>query len=597
MPDFAPQILREYSLLADGERGVVVGPRGDFAWMCAPRWGDAAVFSSLIGGPGVCSVAPDDDAFVWGGHYEPGSMIWRSRWVTTRAIVECREALALPAEAHTAVALRRVVARQGAARVRVELETRAGFGEWGMDGLSLCDGVWTAHSGSLHVRWSGTPRAQPRDGRLVAEICLDEGDQHDLVLELSTRALPPELVDPSEAWVRTETAWRDRVPELADTVAPRDAQQAYAVLSGMTSREGGMVAAATTSLPERAGTGRNYDYRYVWVRDQCYAGQAVAANGDHRLLDDLVGFTSARLLDDGPALRPAYTVDGGPVPDESHIGLPGYPGGSDKVGNRAGQQFQLDVFGEALLLLAAGARLDRLDTEGWRAVEAAVSAIEQRWQEPGAGVWELSTQRWTHSRLICAAGLRAAARVAPRRQGATWQSLADTLVADADRDCLHVSGRWQRSPTDGRVDAALLLPVLRGAVPADDPRSRATYEAVRRELGEDHYLYRYREDAGPLHESEGAFLLCGFEMALAAHQQGERVEAMRWFERNRAACGPPGLFTEEYDVLQRQLRGNLPQAFVHALLLEASRRLAEPWTDDLPSAPDRPATAEPRSGA
>jgi len=154
-------------------------------------------------------------------------------------------------------------------------------------------------------------------------------------------------------------------------------------------------------------------------------------------------------------------------------------------------------------------------------------------------------------------------------------SLQD-LLADVSADCLHPSGRWQRAPGDDRVDAALLLPALRGAIPPEDPRARATLAAARTELGSDGYMYRYRPDDRPLGEAEGAFLLCGFTMALALHQHGHEVEAVRWFERNRAACGPPGLLTEEYDILQRQVRGNAPQAFVHALLLESAQRLASP---------------------
>jgi len=109
------------------------------------------------------------------------------------------------------------------------------------------------------------------------------------------------------------------------------------------------------------------------------------------------------------------------------------------------------------------------------------------------------------------------------------------------------------------------------------PRALATVEAARTELSSEGYMYRYRPDDRPLGEAEGAFLLCGFTMALALHQHGRDVEAVRWFERNRAACGPPGLLTEEYDILQRQVRGNAPQAFVHALLLESAQRLASPW--------------------
>ncbi|MGI8716355.1 MAG: glycoside hydrolase family 15 protein, partial [Lapillicoccus sp.] len=224
---------------------------------------------------------------------------------------------------------------------------------------------------------------------------------------------------------------------------------------------------------------------------------------------------------------------------------------------------------------AAGARLDRLDVGDWNAVETCVAAIESRWTEPDAGIWELEPENWTHSRLICAAGLRAAGAVDPAAQGAAWRALADRIVSETAADGLHPSGRWQRSPSDERVDASLLLPALRGAIPPGDPRSVATVEAVRAELGRKGYVYRFRHDGRPLADAEGAFTLCGFHMAMAAHQQGEQTEAMRRFERNRAACGPPGLFTEEFDIEQRQLRGNLPQAFVHAVLLESTKRLAD----------------------
>jgi GH15 family glucan-1,4-alpha-glucosidase len=149
---------------------------------------------------------------------------------------------------------------------------------------------------------------------------------------------------------------------------------------------------------------------------------------------------------------------------------------------------------------------------------------------------------------------------------------------------LHPTGRWQRSPHDDRLDAALLLPAIRGAIPADDPRTHATLRAFGQELTDDGYAYRYRPDERPLGEAEGAFLLCGFIMSLALGQQGDAVGAARWFERNRSACGPPGLLSEEFDVAQRQLRGNLPQAFVHALLLECALEQYEPPPDDSVSA-------------
>ena len=576
-----PHVLREYALLADGYRGVLVGPEGDFAWMCAPRWDSPAVFSSLAGSDCSYAITPRG-RFVWGGFYEDGSLIWRSRWVTEGGgIVECREALALPSDAHRAVLLRRVHAVRGPAELEVTLSPGAAFGTHDLTDLRRDDdGRWHGRTGDLQMRWSGGGDARPDDGdesclRMV--LRLEPGTEHDLVLELSDAALDRPVPEPERMWTSTATAWREQLPRFSTSIAERDARHAYAVLHGLTHASGGMVAAATAGLPERADRGRNYDYRFVWIRDQCFAGQAVAAAGPYPLLDDAVRFVSERLLQDGPDLAPAYTVDGKQVPAEHDSGLPGYPGGSGMLGNHVRTQFQLDAFGEALLLFAAAARHDRLDTDHWRAATLAVAAIEQRWSEAGAGLWELHPGRWTHSRLIGAAGLRQlAAAAAPTGDAARWNALADRIVADTSSAALHPSGRWQRAVDDERVDAALLLPPVRGAVSADDPRTVATLQAVRSELSSDGYVYRFRHDSRPLAYAEGAFLLCGFMMALAEHQQGDEIAAARWFERNRAACGPPGLFAEEYDVAQRQLRGNLPQAFVHAMLLETSIRLGTP---------------------
>jgi alpha,alpha-trehalase len=576
----APHVLREYALLADGERGILVGPRGDFAWMCFPGWASDGIFSSLIGGGGFYAVTPKE-RFVWGGYYEPGSLVWRSRWVTVpNTIVECREALALPTRADRAVVLRRVIARRGEAHVRVALSLRGSFGDEPLRTLVRDEaGTWSGEVGEIHVCFAGAGEARAEaDGHggktLELELALEQGEHRDLVLVLALDRKEAEPPDPDVAWAGTEAAWRERVPALERTVGQRDARHAYAVLSGLTSIGGGMVAAATMSLPERARESRNYDYRYVWIRDQCYAGQAVAKAGPHSLLDDAVRFVRERLLEHGPTLTPAYTTSGGRVPDQRQLDLPGYPGGSDIVGNWVNQQFQLDAFGEALLLFAAASAHDRLDADGWRAAEAAVEAIEARWQEKDAGIWEIDPDVWTHSRLICAAGLRAISGCGPGgEQAARWLALADAVTADTSAHALHPSGRWQRSPGDDRNDAALLLPAIRGAIAPGDPRTLATLRAYDSELTEDGYAYRFRPDERPLGEAEGAFLLCGFIMSLAYAQQGDAVAATRWFERNRAACGPPGLLSEEFDVTQRQLRGNLPQAFVHALLLECAVEL------------------------
>ncbi|MGA5544704.1 glycoside hydrolase family 15 protein [Mycobacterium sp. NPDC051198] len=574
---YEPHVLREYALLADGHRGALIGPSGDVCWMCAPGWDDDAVFASLIGGRSVFAITPTEQ-FVWGGHYEEGSLIWRSRWVTRDSIIECREALAFPGHVRRAVLLRRLTAVRGDARAEAVFSPAARFGQRAMTHLVRDhEDRWHAMVGELQMRLTGLPHAavsRDRGVSLNAELHVPEGAFVDLVVELSVPGPAGPPPDPDVLWARTETHWRAEVPALSMSIAPRDARHSYAVLRGMTPPGGGTVAAATMSLPERADAGRNYDYRYVWIRDQCYVGQAAAVDAAHPLLDDAVGFVARQLLADGADLKPVYTVNGGPVPDERSLRLPGYPGGSDVLGNRAHSQFQLDIFGEALLLFAASARHGHIDGPLLRAGSAAIDAIGSRWREPDAGIWEIETQRWAHSRLMCVAGLRAIAPYVRGSEAASAESLADAILASC-ADCHHPSGRWQRAPDDPRVDAALLIAAIRGAIPVDDPRSIGTLRAIASELTDDGFVYRFRHDDRPLSATEGAFVLCGFWSAVANHQLGNAVIAGRYFERNRAACGPPALLCEEYDVIEHQLRGNIPQAFAHAQLIETSLRLAE----------------------
>ena len=361
-----------------------------------------------------------------------------------------------------------------------------------------------------------TREAEPERSRCELELELGEGERHDLLLALGGPEEALDVPPPDAAWSSTEELWRTRVPPLEHAAGRRDAPSR--VCHPHRPHElRGRHGCSRDDIPARARAheGRNYDYRYVWVRDQCLAGEAAAVAGPLPVLDDAVRFVTERLLSDGPALRPAYTVSGGRVPPERALGLPGYPGGSDIVGNNAGGQFQLDGFGQALLLFSRAAEHDRLDGDAHRAALVAAEAIAARWRERDWGIWETNPDHWTHSRMLCAAGLRAfgvrcGGKLEPRLRG-----LADEITADTAAHAVHPSGRWQRSPSDDRVDASLLLIALRGAVGADDPRSIETARAVLSELTEDGYAYRYRLDSRPLGEAEGAFLLCGFILSLA----------------------------------------------------------------------------------
>lgn len=580
-----PFAMRDYAFLADGERGILIGPRGEMAWMSFPAWDSPSIFSSLLGGAGQYRVTPTDDRFVWGGYYDESTLIWNSRWIIGGSIVECREALAFPGDPNTAVILRRITAVRGAAQVSVDLDVVADYGRRPMTDVSRDGLVWTARSDGVHLRWRPGPGTRrSRNGALTLRLDLEEGDRRDLVLELSTAPVTGEMIGPDDLWSATEASWREATPVMEGVHARRDALHAFSVMRGLTTSSGAMVAAASMGLPERAEAGRNYDYRYAWIRDQCVAGQAAAVvPGAEFLLDSAVRFVAERLRADGSDLKPAYRANGDAVPDEQELShLPGYPGGSVKLGNWVNQQFQLDALGEALLLFAAAARADRLDQGGWKAVEIAVDAITERWETPDAGIWELDDHWWTHSRLACVTGLRQIASVGGGPSGSgraggragQWSALADVIAAETAKRCTHPSGRWQRAPDDERVDAALIFPLFRGTAAADDPRNLATLAAIEDELSEDGYLYRFRHDDRPLAQAEGTFALCGFALALAYERLGRRERAIAWFERNRASCGPPGLLSEEFDVSQRQLRGNIPQAFVHAMLLECAARIS-----------------------
>jgi hypothetical protein len=572
-PLVPPQVLRDYAFLGDGYRGAIVGPRGDVCWLCAPTWDSPAVMANLVGGGGSYAISPSG-AFVWGGYYEPGSLIWRGRWTTTHGRIESRDALAVPSDPSRLTLLRRVVNVDGATtRVDVRLDLRAEFGTATSHLTSEGNGVWTIRTGGLHCRWSGAVGARHgSDGALRLSFELVAGEERDLLLEISDAPLDAPG-DPDQLWSETEHYWHQHVPDFAQSAAPRDSQHAYAVLRGLTAPGGGMVAAATLGLPERAEQGKNYDYRYVWLRDQAYAGLAVSVNEPLPLLDEAIAFSTARVLEHGDQLRPAYRIDGGSPPEQVHLDLPGYPGGAVVTGNWVRGQFQLDAMGELLQLYAAAGRHGHLDSADERAVTSVVDTIASRWMQPDAGIWELHDDWWIQSRLACVAGLRMTARHVPGSDTGRLLSLADAIMAETSTRGLGPDGAWKRAPDRPGTDASLLFAPVRGALPADDPRSRATLKAVTEQLANDGYLYRYAPDERPLGEAEGAFLLCGFAMSLAQLADGNLVGAYRWFERQRAASGPPGLLSEEFDVRQRQLRGNLPQGFVHALLLEASQRL------------------------
>lgn len=226
--------------------------------MCMPRWDSEAVFASLGGGPGAYIVAPDKVDVVWGGYYEPGSLIWRSRWVTTDAVDECRDALAYPGDERRAVVLRRIECLRGTGADARRTRSECWFRDPAHDGDFQVRPAWTARTGSLRLRWTGGEDAARRDGRLVTHVDLAAGDRHDLVLELCEDELPSSPIDPARTWEETGNAWRRAVPSFENSISVRDSRRAYAVLRGLTVLGWRQVAAHGPCVGRRCGLLRQH---------------------------------------------------------------------------------------------------------------------------------------------------------------------------------------------------------------------------------------------------------------------------------------------------------------------------------------------------
>ena len=216
-------MLRDYSFLADGYRGVLVGPRGDCSWMCFPGWSDPAVFASLIGSGGSYVVQPSG-RWVWGGYYEDGTLIWTSRWVTEEGIFESREALAYPGSPDRALLLRRLYAVDADGELDVALDPRADYGRRSIGAWHRRNGCWEVRGSGMAVRWWGGQQAEARPvdrhHRLEMRLGLEEGSHFDLVLELISRETGEDAADvyeppdPDALWRSTEEAWRREVPTM-----------------------------------------------------------------------------------------------------------------------------------------------------------------------------------------------------------------------------------------------------------------------------------------------------------------------------------------------------------------------------------------------
>ena len=451
------------------------------------------------------------------------------------------------------------------------------------------DGLWTATAGPDSLTLRTPVQLHGVDMATRADFTVRAGERVPFVLEWHPSHQPYATgPDPFAALSETEAWWSEWVSQFSyDGPWKEEVLRSAITLKGLTfAPTGGIVAAATTSLPEKIGGVRNWDYRYCWLRDatltlfslvNCgFLGEASAwrdwlmraAAGDPAKLQIMYGAGGERRL-------PEMTLDW----------LPGYENSRPvRVGNAAVTQFQLDVYGEVIDALDVARRAGLPpDIDAWALEKLILDFVATAWQEPDEGIWEVRGPRrhFTHSKVLAWVAFDRAIRAVEQHEldgpVERWRAIRAAIHEDV---CTRGYDPARRTFTQyyggTEVDASLLQIPLVGFLPADDPRVAGTIEAIERELRTDGFVHRYRTEGGVdgLPEGEGAFLACSFWLADVYILQGRAEEGRRLFERLLSLTNDVGLLAEQYDVhLGRQV-GNFPQAFSHVSLINTVQNLA-----------------------
>ncbi|MER5217942.1 glycoside hydrolase family 15 protein [Streptomyces sp. NPDC002838] len=599
--------IEDYALLGDLHTAALVGRDGSIDWLCLPRFDSPACFAALLHNEeaGRWLLGPASGGPATQRRYRDDTLILESEWHTPEGdvrVVDC-----MPVRGEAADLVRVVEGLSGRVPMRVELRLRLDYGHlvpWvrriGPDLAAVAgpDALWLRTPVDLHGR----------DLTTVAEFTVQAGQRVPFVLTHAPSHLArPEPVDADTALADTEafwTAWMSRCRH--DGRWPQEVRRSLLLLKALTyAPTGGVLAAATTSLPEQIGGERNWDYRYCWLRDAAFTLQALLGTG---YVDEAAAWREWLLravAGDPGKLQIMYAVDGARrLPEHTLRWLSGYEGSAPvRIGNAAADQLQLDVWGAVLdtLHLARSTGLTPHET-AWDMQRALLDHLEGRWKEPDNGLWEVRGPRrhFVHSKVMAwVAADRAVDTVA--RHGLSgpadrWGALRDRIHAEVCADGYDSERNTFTQYYGSRgLDASLLLLPRVGFLPWSDPRIHGTVEAVRRELYDDGLLLRYRpgadDNVDALPGTEGAFLACAFWLADALHGIGRQAEAEELFEHLLSLRNDVGLLSEEYDPRARRHLGNTPQAFSLVGLVNTARFLsgtqtktARPGTDQGPGA-------------
>ena len=584
-----PRRIEDYAVIGDCEAAALVGRDGSIDWLCWPHFASPACFAALLGTPehGRWRLAPKERATPT-RRYRGDTLILETDFESAEGAVTLVDFM--PIGEGAAGLVRIVIGRRGTVRMAMELILRFDYGIAVPWVSRLDDGRLCAIAGP-DMAVLETPVTTRGEGlTTVAEFEVRAGERVPFVLAHGRSHLSaPRGPDPEAALARTEGFWRDWIGHCrASGEWSEPVRRSLITLKALTyAPTGGIVAAPTTSLPERLGGERNWDYRHCWLRDATLTLLALMSAGYY---DEARAWREwlLRAVAGSPGqLQIMYGLAGERRLAEAELPwLPGYAHSAPvRIGNAACDQLQLDVYGEVMDALHQ-ARKGGLDAYGpaWALQRALVEHLEHAWQRPDQGIWEVRgpPQHFTYSKVMCWVALDRAVRAIDAFGLAgpleRWKRLRERIHDEVCRRGYDRSkGAFVQRYGATALDASLLLLPITGFLPPDDPRMLGTVHAIERELVRGGLVYRYRAEAADdgLPPGEGAFLACSFWLADNYALQGRRAEARALFERLLGLANDVGLLAEEYDPGAGRQLGNFPQAFSHVALVNTAFNLGE----------------------
>jgi GH15 family glucan-1,4-alpha-glucosidase len=579
--------IEDYALIGDCETAGLVGRDGSIDWLGFPRFDSAACFAALLGTHehGRWMLAPVANIQHVQRRYRPGTLVLETDYHTASGVVRLIDFM--PPRTRTPELIRIVEGLEGQVSMEMDLAIRFDYGSVVPWVRRTEHGIRaTAGPETLYCRTRAPLSGQ--DLRTVAQFTVAAGERVPFELAWSaTHHNEPEPTDPIRSLQETTEWWEAWSGRCAFHGEWHDAVvRSLITLKALTyAPTGGIVAAATTSLPERVGGVRNWDYRYCWLRDATFTLYSLMTGGYTEeacawrewLVNAVAGTPST--------LQIMYGLAGERRLTELELPwLPGYEGSSPvRIGNAAHRQHQLDVYGELMDALHLARRSGLPPSENaWRVQRALLDFLETDWQKPDEGIWEVRGPRrqFTHSKVMAWVAMDRAVKSVEefglKGEASKWRQLRSQIHEDVCRKGFDPTlNSFVQYYGSKEPDASLLMLPLVGFLPATDPRMRGTVDYIQRRLVRNGFVDRYLPvpQVDGLPPGEGSFLLCTFWLADNLALQGRYGEATELFERLLGLRNDVGLLSEQYDPEARRMVGNFPQAFSHVGLINTARNL------------------------